>query len=56
MILRVRETDASLLSAENKGGPMKERGVDKRPTNREREKLSVARVARNIPSKRSEKH
>ena len=56
MILRVLEIKKSLLSAENSGGPIKERGVDNRPTNREREKLRVARVARNIPSKRSEKH
>lgn len=35
---------------------MKERGVDRSPTNREREKLRVARVARNMPNRRSEKH
>lgn len=34
---------------------MKDRGVDRRPTNNESEKLSVARVARKMPRIRREK-
>jgi len=40
--------------AEN-GFPMNDRGAERRPTNNEREKFRVARVARNMPSKRREK-
>ena len=39
--------------AEN-GLPMKDKGADSSPTNKEREKFNVASVARNIPSRRSE--
>lgn len=56
MILRILEIGTAALSIEKSGGPMKESGVDSRPTNKESEKLRVASVARNIPSKRSEKH
>lgn len=37
-------------------GRIKDSGEDKRPTMREREKLSVARAERNMPSRRREKH
>ena len=52
----VFDGNTSLASIEGeKGFPIKDRGVDRRPTNSEREKLSVARVARNMPRRRSEK-
>ena len=35
--------------------PMKDKGVESRPTRKAREKFSVARVARNMPSRRREK-
>ena len=56
MTFRVLETDTASSFGEKSGGPTKESGLESRPTNRESEKFSVARVARNIPSKRSEKH
>jgi len=38
-----------------KGFPMKDSGAERRPTNSESEKLRVARVARNMPSRSREK-
>ena len=35
---------------------MNERGVESKPTKSESEKLRVAKVARNIPRRRREKH
>lgn len=39
---------------DGKGFPVKVKGVDRRPTNNESEKFSVASVARNIPRTSSE--
>lgn len=52
-MFRFRDASASEVSRDV---PMKDSGVDRSPTNRESEKLSVASVARNMPSSRSEKH
>ena len=47
--------NTSLGSTEaEKGLPTKDRGADRRPTNREREKFKVARVAKNIPNRSRE--
>ena len=37
-------------------GPTKDSGNDNKPIKNEREKLIVAKVARNMPRRRSEKH
>ena len=49
------ETECSDDAVE-KGGPTKERGAASNPMRNASEKFSVARVARNIPSRSSEKH
>jgi len=49
------ETWFSMLLGGWSGARMKERGVERRPMKREREKLRVASVARNMPRRRREK-
>ena len=56
MILRVLLMETSLSFGEKSGGPTKESGLDNRPTTKDSEKFSVARVARNMPSSSNEKH
>ena len=55
MYLRASEGKTSLASTEDeKGFPVKLKGVDKSPTNNESEKFNVASVARNMPRTSSE--
>ena len=55
MYVRAVEGKASLASMEDdKGFPVKLRGVDRSPTNSESEKFNVASVARNMPRTSSE--
>ena len=56
MSLRALEGKTSFASMEDeKGFPMKLKGVDSSPTNSESEKFNVASVARKMPRTSSEK-
>lgn len=55
MYLRAFWEKTSLaLTQDERGVPIKVKGVDRSPTNNESEKFNVVRVARNMPSTSSE--